>query len=458
MPVWQSFAAAFFLPFFRRLELRRPHSWLLLAAVFLAPLSLFPRFYSDLLIDPFLGLAAAAGLALILVEDEPEAWSRLWLFLCVAILTLSKSVGLLLALFLLLAWLLWEYREGGLLRKGRKRALLLCAAGAASVFVPWLLWKLSLRVQGAPVAFDGKLDPRILLAVLTGRDGSWRSVLLDGYYNTLISGAGGLQLLGREMTWLFSFAFLLFLLLVVLKLRTAAAPEKKGLCRGLFVLAAVELLVYLAGMLLTYMFKFSEFEALRLADLGRYLAVPLLLLWLTVLLGFVGNLHRLRLDRSLAAVGLLCLVLATVSGEAVQSVASRESVARGQELRGEYEEMYAQFCALETGPQQRIYLISQGDSGIDYQVLHYTFRPHRIGMGPSWSLGEPFYEGDLWTRACSPEQWRQELWENYDYVLLYRLNDYFTEHYGGLFAEPEEIRERAVYAVDRESGLLRRCQ
>ena len=454
---WQSFAACFFLPFFRHADLRRPYSWLLLAAAFIAPLSLFGNFYSGLLIDPFLSLVSAAGFALIISEDKPGAWSRLFLAFCAALLTLSKSAGLMFALFLLIAWMVWEFWAGELSFRNKKKALLLVAAAAASIFVPYLLWELSLDLQGAAIAFDGKVDFKVLMSVLTGRDDSYRAVLLDGYYNTLLAETGRFQLLDRRLTWLLSFAVLLFLLLALKKCCMKLNPEKKSFYKGLFILMVSELAVYLAGMLISYMFKFSEYEAMMLADLERYLAVPQLLLWLTFVFAFIAVLHRLPFDRSLAAAGLLCLVLATVPGESVKSLASRETIAQGQAIRMEYDEMYAQFCAVDPASQQRVYLISQGDHGMDYQVLRYVFRPHRIGVAPSWSLGEPL-EGDEWTKPCSPERWWQELEENYDYVLIYRLNDYFVENYGYLFAEHDEIQERAIYAVDREKGLLQLCR
>ncbi len=454
---WQSFAAAFFMPLFRFVDLRKPYSWLLFAAAFIAPLSFFSDFYSGLLIDPFLSLVSAAGFALMLSEDKPCTWSRMFLLLCAAVLVLSKSVGLMLALFLVGAWLLWEYLAGEIHRQNWKKALLLIVAGAASIFVPWLLWKLSLSLQGAAIAFDGKVDIKVLFSALLGQDDSYRSVLVDGYYNYLISEISRFRLFDRNMTILFSFVFILFLLLVLLKLRMRAAPEKKSFYKGLFVLMAAELAVYLVGMLVTYMFKFSEYEAMLLADLERYLAIPQMLLWLTVVLGFIGTLHLLPLDKSVVAAGLLCLVLATVPSGAVRSLASRELVAQGQAYRMKYDEIYVKFCALEPDSEQSICLISQGDRGLDYQALRYVFRPHKIGIAPSWSLGEPL-EGDEWTKACSPEQWWQELEDNYDYVLIYRLNDYFVENYDYLFAEPEEIRERAIYAVDREKGVLQLCQ
>lgn len=47
---------------------------------------------------------------------------------------------------------------------------------------------------------------------------------------------------------------------------------------------------------------------------------------------------------------------------------------------------------------------------------------------------------------------------SYDYVALYRLNDYFYEHYSVLFEDPAQIMENAVYLVDKDTGLLVFCK
>ena len=53
-----------------------------------------------------------------------------------------------------------------------------------------------------------------------------------------------------------------------------------------------------------------------------------------------------------------------------------------------------------------------------------------------------------------PEEWMDQLCKGYDYVLLYKTDDYFREHYGYLFEEPEEIADRTFFVVDREKRLL----
>ena len=69
-------------------------------------------------------------------------------------------------------------------------------------------------------------------------------------------------------------------------------------------------------------------------------------------------------------------------------------------------------------------------------------------------MGQPFYEGDIWTVEKTPKQWREELKSNVDYVAIYHLNEYFMENYSEVFEKPEEIRENGIYKVNKETGTL----
>ena len=58
----------------------------------------------------------------------------------------------------------------------------------------------------------------------------------------------------------------------------------------------------------------------------------------------------------------------------------------------------------------------------------------------------------------TPEQWQELLLEQYDYVAIYKLNDYFLEHFGMLFGDPDTIAENTLYRVNRETGMLEICK
>lgn len=56
------------------------------------------------------------------------------------------------------------------------------------------------------------------------------------------------------------------------------------------------------------------------------------------------------------------------------------------------------------------------------------------------------------------DEWHQTLLNDYDYVALYLLDEYFINTYSKLFADPSEISNNTVYVVNKETGLLELCK
>ena len=204
-----------------------------------------------------------------------------------------------------------------------------------------------------------------------------------------------------------------------------------------------------------YLFKFSAYEALQLASLDRYMAVPLLSIWLVTLFLTMELIRTSGRDRNMLAVLLLCAVLAGTPAQTIINLTNRSSVARSVEVREPITALEQAFEARYTGANARIYFLSQEDSEYHLYMTKFSFRPHAVSSSLGWSLGEPFYEGDVWTRACTPEALRETLREDYDFLVVYRMNEDFAGRYAGLFEDPAQIGENRIYEVDRGTGLLR---
>lgn len=83
----------------------------------------------------------------------------------------------------------------------------------------------------------------------------------------------------------------------------------------------------------------------------------------------------------------------------------------------------------------KVWVISEGDTGLGKWVIRYNVRSVRINDSwGAWSFGEPQYaqyDGDVWTIPKTTEEWKEELMGDYDFVALYKVNDYFKKIYGG---------------------------
>ena len=452
---FQVFVLAFLFPALKDLNFKKPWAWLCALALVLAPTFLFGGIYRFLYVDPVLGVLSASGLAAILLEKRRDGFYRARVLSNAAVLVLVKDAGLAFALIQVVLFLLAERMADGRapLRWIREKWAL-CLAAAASLLLPWGLWKLSIRMNNAAVAFPGKVDLGQLLRILTFRDDSYRKTIRDLFLSGLIENASTASLLGNSLSYVLAFALILTAFLFISKRCIRRFPERAQLFRTLYWMTVLELILYMLGILIMYLFKFSEYEAMQLASMERYVAVPLLSVWLLTVLLAVGLIAEGGLDRNMLAALLLCTVLAGTPNTALQGLVNREVVGSSIAARQPITVLQEAFTARYQGAPAQIYFLSQEDTEYARFMAKFSLRPHTVSADLGWSLGEPFYEGDVWTRPCEPEALREELLAHYDFLMIHRMNEDFAERFGGLFEKPEDIGPDRIFAVNRESGLL----
>ena len=229
-----------------------------------------------------------------------------------------------------------------------------------------------------------------------------------------------------------------------------------GMQKIVYAALVIESIVYILGLCITYMFKFSEYEAVRIASFGRYMNILLQQIMIFILILVINDLINHERQKYFE-IFVLCGVLLILPWGEIKDVATRTTVSNTVNTRARYMPIVEQVedLAASTGEIYRINVISQESAGYDRMILRYSLRPHEV-VG-SESIGEPFYEGDIWTININADQWQKELQKDVDYVALYRLNDYFMEVFSEVFENPEDIHENGLYRVDKESGLLILC-
>lgn len=453
---FQVFVLSFLFPIFRELDFRHVSGWLTALACLLAPTFLFPNLYFFIYVDPVLGVIAASGLAMVLLEKRRDAFYRASVLMSAAVLVLVKDAGLSFAAVLLFLFLVSELQmcRAGILQGLRdKKWTLLAALGA--LLLPWASWKLSIRLNGAAVAYPDKIRLGELLQVLLFRDQSYRKDVRDLFWTGLLENGSSASLFGIGLTYVILFALLLTAFLFVLKRCRQRFPERAALFRWVFWVKLIELALYMLGILVMYLFKFSAYEALRLESMERYVAVPLLSIWLTTVFLAAALIARFGKDRNMLAAALLCAVLIGTPPQSLIRLTNRSAVADSVERRAPITALEQCFEESYTGGENaRIYFLSQEDTEYPLYMTKFSFRPHAVSAPLGWSLGEPFYEGDVWTRECTAERLRQELKANYDFVAVYHMNEDFAERFGELFEDPAQIGENRIFAVDAATGRL----
>ena len=451
---YQVFFLSVMVLFFRDVTFREPVRILQYCLIiFVMPLLFYRNLYSTVYIDPILGILFAAGMADSMLRTKRDGWHSAYICMICAVLTLMKDVGFVFGMILGITYAVAALLDA---QMPLKKRWLTAPLALVSAWLPKMLWAWEIQTSGARISFDRDVQWPVLLDVILGRDTSYRSQLVGTYWDTLFSKGIMLEQVTAEISYVTLTGIFLYGLLLLWFLYRKRHPDQGTRYGILMGIAGFTLPAYMAGLCVIYMFKFSEYEAVRLASMDRYLNIAFLGIWLLILLLLVHWMGRYCRRRTLKLVVLLLLVLAAPLSQFkdfVQGQHIRDSI----NTRAPYEVLSKEIQKKCDG-DDRIYYISQESSGFDYWISRFNARPNSFSGNFTWSIGEPFYEGDVWTKAMTPEQWQEILLAQYDYVAIYKLNAYFVEHFGMLFADPDAISENTLYRVNRESGMLEVCK
>ena len=459
---YQVFALSFVFPFLKRLEWKKPFTAVaVLIMICLSPLVFFPDYYFTIYIDPFLGIVFGAGLATVFFYQEEKTLSTVHAAGICLVLVLAKDAGLFLALMIALSFMLVMWFGGKeRWRDGWKRKGLVSVAIFGAAVIPHLAWRLHLAVRGAQLMFSTPYDVTALFRVLLGLDDTYLTTVWENFIHALFNRALVLNSFGVGMTYIVACVALATASSALMWFFATKRQELKRTRSMLVPLVAVESVAYLIGMCFTYQQRFTPAEAINLASFERYLFIQFLGVWTFVVILLLVALQAYERSSGVVTATALCVALAIAPMHRVESCLTREDVRYSVEGRSVYTGMSDKINR-SVPEDAEICFISQENDGYDYFVLHFDVRPRRLGTITSarwsWSIGELLYEGDYITMPITAEDWQSVLVEKFDYVALFRLNDYFYEHYSTVFASPEDIAEQEVYRVNKETGLLEWC-
>ena len=413
---------------------------------FVGPLMFGDGMYRTLYIDPVLGVLFACGLMEILFQNEKTDVHLLYISATCAMLTLAKDAGLLFAVAIFIA-------DDILVVLSKKRFWEKCyyvVITAIFTFLPTVLWKYHLRARSISTAFSGKYDFKDFINTITYKTVSYRTIVCSRFKQLFFSDSD--NILGVSIP---TYILILTVMLLIFGLMLFGVIKKKmkiSTTLVVFFTLSITTIIYILGMLLSYMYKFSEYEAVNCSSFQRYIYIIYESIWMFLI--FVVLLLEAKVEKRILIYVFVMMLFLISPKESVEMTLSRKAVQMSIDFRANYDQMTTEI--MKYCDNKKVFLISEGNTGIDLCVLKSAIRPNIMNNNP-WSFGEETYEGDIHTYNYTIEQ-LQAVWEadNYDYVALYRINPDFVEKYKGLFANENEIMENRVYKIT-ENKMLELC-
>lgn len=356
------------------------------------------------------------------------------------ILVMTKDIGLLFALFALLVILQDQlFFEKKSLRSNLSKYITIFA----TIIISFSLWKIYLHFNNINPTWSNPFDFRNTIKSLLLVGNNYQVIVVKNFLFNIFSGS--LSELGH-ITIFFVYMFITFWVLA-LKKHIKNNKAKKRLTTLSLVLL-INSIMYLLILLVLYMNKFSEYEALNLASFDRYINTYLLatiLFYLFYTLKILLN-NKKSIDLKLFAIVLVLFFLFRI--EPMLSVTGYFDISKNEtiEKRSVYNFYETQLNELISS-DEKIYIISQNTTGLDYHIINFLSTPYKISPG-GWSIGDPYYEGDIWTKNISLDDWSNML-INYDYLYIHKTDEEFQLRYGELFID--EIVMETFYSIGKDN-------
>lgn len=371
------------------------------------------------------------------------------LFVSLSVLCLTKASGSFLALLILLTVIsAYCFADGRRIANKIKIIGKIILCGGLSFVVGKYSWSLYLKLTQTREAWNiSNLTVRnfIDFAMKNGQEHQyttainfWKALYEKDFMSNLF-----------KMTYI-TWICVLFALTLFVYFSISSEQKRKlkiytvGLWSGL--------IVYTLGLLLLYLFTYSVYESTHLASFVRYLATYFIIisLFFTSIL-LINNQFNTPKRKVLISFSMLCalLIFLPLWQIALLTYKFNINAIKTQTQRQEFLGIMPYIEHLDY-IKDKIYIISQNNNGAHFWQLKYIITPIRTATSGTWgwSLGKPYYEGDIWTKDTSVEKWLDSLInEPCEYVYLHHIDDRFIENYGVAFAKQEDIASKSMYKV-----------
>lgn len=461
---YQLVTLSLFMPFISKIKHRNVLTAILVFLVILVtPTIFFNDFYNIVYIDAFLGLLFGFTVGYIFLIREVDFLNAATTFLAIITLVLTKDAGLFFAItsaFLFILKLIFGKIDLSGFQNQMKGRITLSFTVISAVFLAKFSWNYEITINNVTPGFDGKVNFKELFTILIDKSlnfrntHSYRKDVLNSFVSSLLSSSIQIGPLTLSPVHILVMFVVLFFIVIVISRRLDIidlSSHNKAYLSSFY----CSILIYIFGLLISYMYKFSEYEATILASFSRYISIVFaagIMFFVIIILQYY--LSKPHFSNLLTIMLVTVIIIAPHSN--IYSFISRSNVYSSISVRDPYINLSSQIAnAIET-EASKVFVISQADSGYDYWALRYSLRPHIVSNSYLWSIGEPFFEGDIWTARIGAKEWKEILLnEKYEYVVIYRLNDYFINNYGSLFADPSSINANAIYKVDQRNGQLK---
>lgn len=443
--VHKMLALSFILPFTEKLKTYNPFILLSISISVFFSYTLFePLFYNNAHVDTLVGLTFGFGISILFLLDFSKFETFLTLILTISTLVLLKYEGFLLALSLCILTVFMIFRFYNDLKKER---LPLCFIALFSLFFPYITWKNELS-QFNIVSFDGrKVDFLGLITLASNSNDNYRISTIKTFITSFFTDTFEIGFL--TMTFFMFFVLILVFLFIVSQFSYTNKLNKNVILLSFF----TTFIVYIANLMVSYIYLFSEHTALNLVSFQTYIFT---IFSSFIIFAMAILIYGVACSDVTICTSLLILTLLFVKPEIFPDMilsTHKTNISLNNEI---YTPILETFQSVsDPNISEKIMIIDQNSDGLDLQKYRYYLRPDIIPTN-GFSFGASYGEDDLRTILFTAEEFKYNIFEKYkyDYIIFKNVDDNFILFYGELFENPENIVNSSIFKLDHQTKTI----
>ncbi len=460
---YQIFAVALFLPMLKNVKWKE--IIILIIVILFIPIIIYSSYYGDISIDAIVGIIFGYILSNVLLSKDYGKFEILKLILSISVLILLKDAGTFLAAISIIIIILdilfvkdnifgfknWSKEK----KKEYKKTILKIFLLITMIIIVKTAWNKNIEDNNVKKSFGKPMITEDLIKSLLGRQEmeSYKKETINNFIERL----GESNFVYSNFVKVNYYALLTILSLLMYLIYIYQSKNKdmqfNKRLKLVNITALIGFIVYTLGLLLLYITKFSEYEAIRLASFERYIGI-----YAIGLIGYIAMIYVYVMKdieetkrKVITAIILAILVLFVPINAIVKIITVRSS--QTIITRNKYNVIERLFKSQAQDNKKNIYLIAQNTSGYDFLVSKFILRPNNI---TGWSIGKQYGEKDIWTINMTSEEWKKTLINQFDYVYIIKQDDQFVNQFGNLFRENNNkyISNNKLYEVNKKEEKL----
>ena len=215
--------------------------------------------------------------------------------------------------------------------------------------------------------------------------------------------------------------------------------------------------LYSLSLLILYVFIFSINEATNLASYSRYMSTYLLgiLVFFVTVICLKEQTQKNKYKTSFPVLILLSLLLIVKVTPIIDiTILAPHNIKNTISFRQKFAPITRIKQTLDP-KNAKVYIVSTASNGFDYWVCKYNITPIKANSPGTWSIGKPYYKGDIWTIDMNEKEWETKLKSQFNYVYILKSNELFRENYGMAFrGGGKSIKNNTLYFRNIRDGKV----